>query len=160
MALGIADLIVSVLLVMSTMYYSSASKDFSYNILFFITFAMCVVYFIIRFYLYLLLITFKLSPFKLIKNAFILALLGIKRNAVAVIGIGAFILLNVAIFMFNAPLGLTLPFFFLIAHGGFMACFAAYPNIKKYMIDPYYDEHPEKGEKFKIEEEPTFIDRG
>lgn len=160
LALGIADLMVSILLVWSTVYYYNADMDFTYTILFFITFAMCVVYFMIRFYLYLLLITFKLSPAKLIKNAFILALLGIKRNFAAVMGIGVFILLNILIFMFNVPLGITIPFFFLIAHGGFMACFAAYPNVKKYMIDPYYEEHPDKGEKFKIEEEPIFIDRG
>ena len=160
LALGIADLTVSVLLVLSTIYYYTANMDFTYTILFFITFSMCVIYFMIRFYLYLLLITFKLSPVKLVKNAFILALLGVKRNIAAVLGIGALLLLNVVIFMFNWPLGITLPFFFLIAHGGFIACFAAYPNVKKFMIDPYYDEHPEKGEKFKIEEEPVFVDRG
>jgi len=158
--LGIADLTIIILLVYSSMQYYTAAPDMTYTVLFFITFSTGVVYFIMRFYLYILLITFKLSPAKLIKNAFILALLGIKRNALAVLGIIAFLLIMVLIFWISIPMGLTLPFFLLMSNCGFMACFAAYPNVKKYMIDPYYAENPKKDEKFKIEEEPIFIDRG
>jgi len=160
LALGFADLAVIILLVFSALHYYTASMDISYTILFFVTFSVAVIYFIMRFYLYILLITFRLSPAKLIKNAFILALLGVKRNFTAILGIGVLLLLNVVIFMISIPVGITLPFFFLIAHCSFIACFAAYPNVKKYMIDPYYEEHPEKGEQFKIEEEPIFVDRG
>jgi uncharacterized membrane protein YesL len=163
LALGAADLAVICLIIYSAVHYYTASMDFSYTILFFITFSAGVIYFLMRFYLYILLITFKLSPIKLIKNAFILALLGIKRNVAAILGIGVFALICVAILVFSVPLGVTLPFFFVMAHCGFMACFAAYPNVKKYMIDPYYAEKEEKGEKggkTEIEEEPVFIDRG
>jgi len=69
-------------------------------------------------------------------------------------------LLYVLIFMFSIPFGITLPFFFLMSNGSFIACFAAYPNVKKYMIDPYYSEQAEKDDKLEIEEEPIFIDRG
>ena len=160
LALGIADLAVIIMLVLSMLYYYTASLDFSYTVLFFITFSMGVIYFMMRFYLYLLLITFKQSPFKLIKNAFILTLVGIKRNVLAVLGILVLLLLNAVVLMFSVPFGITLPFFFIFAHGGFIACFAAYPNVKKYMIDPYYEENPENGEKFVIEDEPIFIDKG
>ena len=167
--LGIADLSVILLIIYSAVHYYTASMDFSYTVLFFVTFSAGVIYFIMRFYLYILLITFKLSPAKLIKNAFILALLGIKRNVMAILGIAVFALLCVAILVFSVPLGIMLPFFFVMAHCGFIACFAAYPNVKKYMIDPYYAEQEEKGgkddkngkeEKIEIEEEPVFIDRG
>lgn len=154
MALGIADLAVILLLANSILYY------FDNMIMFFITFASAIIYFLMRFYLYILLITFRLSPLKLIKNAFILAVLGVKRNVAALFGILAYVMINALVLMFFPPMGIILPLFFLIAHCSFMACFAAYPNVKKYMIDPYYAEHPEKGEKFKIEEEPVFIDRG
>jgi len=159
--LGIADLAVIILVVYSSFYYYTAALDFSYTILFFITFSMGVIYFIMRFYIYILLITFKLSPLKLIKNSFILALLGIKRNIMAILGILTLCGLIVIVFILFNPIGMILPFFFLIANGGFMACFAAYPNVKKFMIDPYYEENPDKkDEKFVIEEEPIFIDRG
>ena len=160
MALGFIDLIVIILLGYSTYYYYVA-PGFQNTVMFLIMFSMCVVYFMTRFYLYILLITFKLSPFKLVKNAFILALLGIKRNFMAVLGIGVLMLIYVVIFMFSVPFGITLPFFFLMSNGAFISCFAAYPNVKKYMIDPYYAEHPEKDkDELKIEEEPIFIDRG
>ena len=166
LALGFADLAVICLIIYSAVHYYTASMDFSYTVLFFVTFSAGVVYFLMRFYLYILLITFKLSPVKLIKNSFILALLGIKRNVMAILGIGASALLCVAILVFSVPLGITLPFFFIMSHCSFMACFAAYPNVKKYMIDPYYAEKDDqnkkegKEEKIELEEEPVFIDRG
>jgi uncharacterized membrane protein YesL len=161
MILGIADLAIIILLIYSGLSYYTAAPDFTYTVLFFITFSTGVIYFIMRFYLYILLITFKLSPVKLIKNAFILALLGIKRNCMAIIGIGIFCLIGILIFWLSIPLGLTLPFFFLVAHCSFISCFAAYPNVKKYMIDPYYTANPKKDkDKLVIEEEPVFIDRG
>ena len=167
-ALGICDLLLSAALIFSTWYYYTASPDFSYTILFFVMFAMSFIYFMMRFYMYIMLITFKLTPAKLIKNSFILAILGIKRNIVAVVGIIVFALLFVVIFMFSVPFGITLPLFVVAANMGFMACFAAYANIKKYMIDPYYDEQSEKSGKggaddkydLTIEEEPIFVDRG
>ena len=159
-ALGIADLILLILLVYSSVYYYNNAIDLSQTILFVVTFSVGVIYFIMRFYLYILLITFKLTPVKLIKNAFILALLGIKRNIMAIIGIIALSLIMVFVFMFWMQMGIVLPFFFLISNTSFMACFAAYPNIKKHMIDPYYKENPQNDDKLSIEEEPIFIDRG
>ena len=160
MVLGFVDLAVIILLVLSTYYYY-ATPGTGNTFLFLIMFAMSVIYFMMRFYLYILLITFKLSPFKLIKNAFILALLGIKRNLMAILGIAVLMLIYVVIFMFSLPFGITLPFFLLMSNGAFISCFAAYPNVKKYMIDPYYTEHPEKDkDELKIEDEPIFIDRG
>jgi len=154
---GFLDILLMFLLAFSTFYYYYNVVDFMGTVLFMMTFAMTVVYFIMRFYIYLLLITFKLSPIKLIKNALILVMLGIKRNFMAIIGILVLISLNVAIFMIAPNVGLILPFFFLMSNGSFMTCFAAYPNIKKYMIDPYYMEHPEEKEP-EILEEPIFLD--
>ena len=157
--LGFADLALMVALFLSTrFYYYSPGTDST--IFFLIMFGMCAVYGFMRFYLYILLITFKMSPFKLYKNAFILALLGVKRNVAGLLGIFALIALCALIFTFSVPFGITLPFFFLAANCGFAACFAAWANVKKYMIDPFYDH--KDGEKFdiKIDEEPVFVDQG
>lgn len=157
--LGFADLLVMVLLGYSTyLYYVSPGG--ANTALFLLMFAMCVIYFIMRFYLYILLITFKLSPIKLIKNALILALLGIKRNSMAILGIIALMLIYVVIFIFSIPFGIIAPFLIIISNGSFISCFAAYPNVKKYMIDPYYAENPpEDKDKLVIEDEPIFLDR-
>ncbi|MCL2813482.1 MAG: DUF624 domain-containing protein [Oscillospiraceae bacterium] len=158
-ALGFADLALMVLLGYSTYVYYMTPGG-SNTALFLLMFAMCVIYFIMRFYLYILLITFKLSPIKLIKNALILALLGIKRNFMAILGIIALMLLYVVVFIFSIPFGIIAPFFIIISNGSFISCFAAYPNVKKYMIDPYYAEHPPKDkDKLVIEDEPIFLDR-
>ena len=42
------------------------------------------------------------------------------------------------IYIYFLPLGGLLPFFITIALVSFIGTFAAYPNIKKIMIDPYY----------------------
>ena len=158
--LGFADLVLMVLLGYSTYVYYTTPGGAN-TILFVMMFAMCVVYFIMRFYLYILLITFKLSPIKLVKNALILSLLGIKRNFMAILGIAALMLLYVVVFIFSIPFGIIAPVFIIISNGSFISCFAAYPNVKKYMIDPYYAENPPKDkDELKIEEEPIFIDRG
>ena len=157
--LGAADLALMIALGFSLVYYYYSPGTDS-TIFFMIMFAMCVVYAFMRFYLYILLITFKLTPFKLYKNAFILALLGVKRNVAGLLGAFAFIGLCAVIFSFSVPFGLTLPFFFLASNCGFAACFAAWANVKKYMIDPFDDR--KDGDKFdiKIDEEPVFVDRG
>ena len=156
--LGAADLILMVLLGFSLVYYYYSPGSGS-TVFFLIMFAVCVVYVFMRFYLYIILITFRLPPLKLYKNALILAFLGVKRNAAGLFGILAFAALCAVIFAFSVPFGITLPFFFLASNCSFAACFAAWANVKKYMIDPFY-EHKD-GEKFdvKIDEEPIFTDR-
>ncbi|MCL2158530.1 MAG: DUF624 domain-containing protein [Oscillospiraceae bacterium] len=160
LALGFCDLLIMILLGYSTYVYYIMPGT-SNTILFLLMFAMCVIYFMMRFYLYILLITFRLSPIKLVKNALILALLGVKRNFMAVIGILAMLMIYVVILMFSLPFGIIAPFFILVSNGAFIAVFAAYPNVKKYMIDPYYEAHPEKQkDELKIDDEPIFLDRG
>jgi uncharacterized membrane protein YesL len=154
---GFLDILVLILTVYSTVFYYFNSVNIENLIMLFVSFAMTVVYFVMRFYIYLLLITFKLPPVKLVKNAFIMVFLGIKRNFMAIIGIFIVVLLNVIIFMFVPNIGIILPLFFTVSHGAFIATFAAYPSIKKYMIDPYYEEHPEEKEQ-EIFEEPIFLD--
>jgi hypothetical protein len=57
--------------------------------------------------------------------------------------------------------GLMMPFLITVSNCSFMAVFAAYANIKKYMIDPYYEEHPEERERDGgRHDEPIFIDQG
>jgi uncharacterized membrane protein YesL len=154
---GFIDILLMAALAFSSFSYYYNAIDPIATGMSFMTFAMAVVYFMMRFYIYLLLITFKLKPIKLIKNALILAMLGIKRNIMAIIGIFILAVLNVVVFMYMPNIGVLLPSFFLMSNCSFMTCFAAYPNIKKYMIDPYYQEHPEEKEP-EILEEPIVLD--
>ena len=99
-------------------------------------FAIAIIYIFMRFYLYLMAITFDMKIFKIIKNALIFVMLGIKRNLMALLFTIVLVGINFLIFLLYTPLGLVLPFFYLFSFPAFAAAYAAYPIIQKYMIDP------------------------
>ena len=86
-------------------------------------------------------ITFDLSIYKILKNSLIFALLGFKRNFLALVGILALIVVNYGFFMWLGgilmPLGIAMPFIILFSAGSYIASFASYFKIKEIMIDPY-----------------------
>ena len=152
---GIIDLFLMFMLVYDIQVYLYNSQDTLMSIFFFMSFAMAVVYFFMRMYIYLMMVTFDLSIFKLIKNSLIFSVLGIKRNVMALLGVILLLFFNYFIFLLFVPIGVILPFIITLALGAFICAYAAYPKIKEIMIDPYYkDEEPEDYE------EPIFIDRG
>ncbi len=149
--LGALDLLFLSVLAYDTMFFYSNTSQFG-TFIFYASLILMFVYLIMRFYMYIVLVTFDLSIFKIIKNAFIFVSLGLKRNLLALLGI---VLLAVIDYFFACtilPLGLLLPFIILYGYGAYMGAYAAWPTIKKYMIDPYPDDTP------KSTEEPIFTD--
>ncbi len=137
--LGIIDLLITALVVYDVISFRlQASVSFINSMFFYFSIFLAAVWCFMRFYMYQLLVTFKLSTFKILKNSFIFSLLGLKRNIVALIGIVITVGINVLIYVYFLPLGGLLPFFITIALASFIGIYAAYPNIKKIMIDPYY----------------------
>jgi uncharacterized membrane protein YesL len=135
---GILDCGVIIILCYNILLTYFNLGSFIYNIVFYANLMILFVYFIMRFYIYLMLITFDLKIFKLYKNAFIFSILGGKRNLLAVTGIGVAMLLNYTLLIAFIPLGIIVPFIILFSTGAFMGAYAAYPKIKEIMIDPYY----------------------
>ena len=111
-------------------------------ILFFLTFAMIIVYTMMRMYIYLMMVTFDLSIVKLLKNALFFTILGIKRNFMALLWIVLLVAVEYILLVVFAPLGVILPLILLFSFGAFGCAFAAYPKIKEIMIDPYYTQTP------------------
>ena len=107
------------------------------NIIYFLILGVAVIYFIMRFYLYLMLITFDMKITKMFKNALIFVVLGVKRNLLAILWLIAMMALNFAIFVLYMPLGIALPILYFFSVSTFTTAYAAYPVIKQYMIDPY-----------------------
>jgi hypothetical protein len=105
-----------------------------------------VLYFLMRLYIYLLLITFELSIRKVLKNALIFAVLGIKRNVMAILGLILLIAVQILLFFIfqMTPLGIALPLIVMLLYflgvASFTCTYAAYPVIERYMIDPYVDQ--------------------
>ena len=108
---------------------------------FFVTVAMCILYMIMRFYIYQMLITFDLKNINIFKNALIFTALGIKRNLMALLGIMFLLLMNAGLILLLLPLGVTvtliLPLLYLLSFLGFIQTYCAFPVIDKYMIKPY-----------------------
>lgn len=141
--LGIIDLLLMAFLAYDILFFYGNTGSFFNDVCFMLICVVTVLYLVMRFYMYHLLITFDLKTRKIIKNSFIFSILGFKRNFMAVLGVVLLIGLNVFLFIglmqFNIAIGLILPLFYIMAIPAFITSYAAYPVIKKYMIDPYYD---------------------
>lgn len=98
--------------------------------------AIAIIFIIMRFYIYLMAITFEMKITKIIKNAFIFVMLGIKRNLLAILWIIVLVGINFLVLSLFPPLGLLLPLFYIVTFPMFTTTYAAYPVIKRYMIDP------------------------
>lgn len=159
--MGIIDIaIMAVCLFVFNFWKNYPVSGFIYDIAFYLSIFVLAVYFFMRFYMYTLLITFDLSIFKILKNSFIFALLGIKRNLIALIGIASVLILNFCLFILFMPLGIILPFVITVSFCSFIAIYCTYPVIKKIMIDPYYAESVSDRKSLSDEDEPIFEDRG
>lgn len=134
--LGVLDLLVFGLCTYSIAFYLSSYQ--TYYILFFCSLAMMAFYMFMRYYMYMLLVTFELSIVKIIKNSFIFAVMSLGKNFCAlilIIGVAAITLMSSMIFM---PLGIIILFMFFFSTVVYISTYFAYPKMKKVMIDPYY----------------------
>lgn len=141
--LGLIDVVAIFLLVFDFTYFMGMPSSFWTDVCYFAIMALCILYFLMRFYIYLLLVTFDMSLKKIFKNALIFSILGIKRNFMGILGIVLITSINVVLFALFAmtPLGiaipLILPFLYYLAVTSFTSAYSAYPIIDRYMIEPY-----------------------
>ncbi len=148
--LGFLDMTVLTLLVFDFIYFYNLIGSFWMDVCFWGICALAILYFFMRFYIYLMQVTFDLSIRKILKNALIFTTLGIKRNVMAVLGIALLTGIEVALFVLfmpmNFPIALILPFLYYFSFTSFTSAYAAYPIIDRYMIAPYRTEndYPDK----------------
>ena len=159
--LGILDLVVISLLVFDFMYFYGLIGSFWMDVCFWGICALAILYFFMRFYIYLMLVTFDLSIKKILKNALIFTTLGIKRNLMGLLGIVLLTAIEVVLFAFfmpmNIPIALILPFLYYLSFTAFTSAYAAYPIIDRYMIAPYRtgNDYPDKEDGEESGEEST-----
>lgn len=138
---GIIDLFLCFMLVYDLFWFrANMGVSSTFTFFYFSGFAMIVLHFFVRMYVYPMMITFDLSIFKLIKNGVFFAVLGIKRNLMCLLGTAVIIALNYAAFVVLMPVGIILPFVITISLCSFLSVYCAFPKIKEIMIDPYYKE--------------------
>ena len=138
--LGLIDFICTGVLVVDFLYFYNLTGSFGFDFMYIAILALSIIWLMMRFYIYNLLVTFNLKNLKILKNALIFSILGIARNIVALIGIALLLAIHIFLIILLLPYGisipLVLPFVYVIATIGFIATFAAFPVIEKYMITP------------------------
>lgn len=107
------------------------------------------VFSMMKYYIWVLMITFDLSIKALYRNSFYFVLLNIKNNLIIGSVCVAYYALLVLIVML-LPYRATLAVEFLLTvmlFPGFkhlLVQYLVFPSVKKHMIDPYYEEHPDE----------------
>lgn len=139
MLYGIIDALLLGVLSYDLYWFSHNLGTLSINIMFYTSLVCLILYLFMRYYLYIMMVTFDLSLFKLFKNALIFSILAFGRNLLAMLGILIVLYLNFLIFVFLPPLGIALPFLITLAILLYTQTFVAYYKIKDVMIDPYYE---------------------
>lgn len=155
--LGLLDFICCGVLIMDFAFFYFRTGSFGADFMYFAIFALAIIYIAMRFYLYQLLITFDLSNLKILKNALIFSVLGIKRNVMGFLGLIVLLGIHILLIIWLMPMGislpLVLPFVYILAIIGFITTYVAYPIIDRYMIQPYETISQEKEADFSTEEE-------
>ncbi len=155
MIYGVIDLALLLMLVYDVFLYSLNLSTVLNGVFFGLILICLYIYVCMRFYVYIMMVTFDLSIFKLFKNAFIFALIGMKRNLPAFLGIAAVLVINYSLLVMFMPIGIIMPFVIMFSLIGFIGIYAAYPKMKEIMIDPYYPEEepayePEEPKKARL----------
>ena len=160
LVVGFVDEILIAVLIYDFLFWNQGG--FFNGILQYFALFLCVLYFFMRLYIYTILITFDLSIYKIFKDAFLLSFLGLKRNLLALFGILIVVAANMYLCILYIPVGVMLPIILTIGVVMFISGYASYPVIKKYMIDPYYNENPDElsDDDSSDDDDVVFEDRG
>jgi uncharacterized membrane protein YesL len=138
--LGFIDCLIIFLLAFDLYYFYTSPQSALTDFMYVMIIALIIIYTIFRFYTYLMIVTFNIKLGKAFKNALIFTVLGIKRNLMALLGLVLVTAFAVALIMIFLPMGLgvtiVLPLIYYLGVCAFIYTYAAYPVIKKYMIDP------------------------
>lgn len=151
LALSILDYLAICCVSAALPFYYYSEFGYASYVLFALCFVVALVVLFMQSYLYLMSISFDLSLTSIIKNSFALAITCIGRNLVYVLTTLALLVVVVLLGWYGLVLseylwialtllvvGVLFGFYF------FMTSYIAFPALKKYIIDPYYEENPEE----------------
>ncbi|MBQ7338933.1 MAG: DUF624 domain-containing protein [Clostridia bacterium] len=136
---GLFDSLIIIVLIIDFLFFYTSTGDALNNFMFWTISALIVLYMLMRPYIYMMLITFDMKLKKILKNALIFAILGIKRNVMWIVGVAMMAILNIALMIVCPPsiiIPVILPFFYFWGFVGFTVNYAVYPIIDRYMIAP------------------------
>ena len=158
---GIIDVIIHAVLIFNLISTISGG-DFLVSMLFWANIILLILFSFMRSYIYIQIVTFDLTVFKIIKNALAFAMIGFKRNVIA-LGGTLILLIFEGLFVFSLggifiSLGVAFPLAFMFSLIAYMNVFAAYCKIKEVIIDPYKKDHPEEFPDENVDDEIIMLD--
>lgn len=158
---GIIDVLITAILSFNIYNLVFGESGFLTSMMFWATVILAVLYFIMRYYIYVQMVTFKLSILKIIKNSLIFALVGMKRNILALLGVLMCVFLEfLFVFFFGGVLisfAVALPLLIFFSSMAYMKVYAAYFKIEELIIEPYYEEHPEERPRNEYDDEEILM---
>ncbi len=159
---GIADGIIHCILIFNLYSTIASTANFLMSMMFWSNIILFIIYFFMRPYIYVQMVTFDMSIFKMLKNALIFTLLGLKRNILAFLGCLLFAFIEI-LFLFGSggillPLAVAAPLAIMFSLMAYMKVYASYFKIKEIIIEPYKAEHPELYEENEEEVEVIMQD--
>ncbi len=154
---GLINLLVTVFMIgIIYFYYMGWPESLFYKIGFVLTCGMFIVFTFLKYYINMLIVTFDLKIKQLYKNSLLLSSAGLKENIIITLSLLVIygILFGVPVLWYYIAddmilfvISLVLTILFLPGVRAFVIQFWIFPIVKKHMIDPYYESHPEQNEE-------------
>ncbi len=146
--INIINIIVVALDVIALVWYWTAEKGVGQTVGLGIAIFVALIFSMMQFYMWTMAITFKLSVKQIYSNAFKLAIANLKLNFLCIFVLLLVYGLYFVVFWYLGKYSIVIAIevvLFICTFPGFkylLIQFCTFPAIKKYMIDPYYAEHP------------------
>ena len=141
-----------VVLIAARFYYSLIDNGAFYVIGLGVTIFVALAVLVSGYYVYMMTVTLKLKIREIIKNSLIFTMLCFARNIVLTFVLAIWLLVNAAFVYFaiisgnSFVYGLVISLFMVLTFGiiFYTVAFFTFPPIKTYILDPYYESHPEE----------------
>ena len=143
--MGLLDLLlIAAFAVGLPVYYQLAEQSSVMYIPLVISISCMILFIMMNYYIYLMIVSTNLSLMQILKNSLFLVALGFKSTFVTFLTWILVIALMVIFYPYSYFLMFVWPFAFL----NFVTAFNCYPVIRKYVIQPYYDQRGEDNPEF------------
>ncbi len=148
---GIINLVIYLVLGFDLYYFSKLNNQVAQSVGCGFVLASAILFTFMNYFIWTLIITFDFSLKTIYKNSFKFAILNFKKNFVCLLSLAlAYAVYIAAVFLFYnyfyAALTIVLLIYFLTfpAFKFLLVQYCVFPSIRKYIIDPYYKEHPDE----------------
>lgn len=148
---GIINTLIYIILGFDIYFFYTASKGIMATVGLGISLCMLFIFTVMQYYIWTLIITFKFSLKQVYKNSFKFVFINMKMNLLCFFAILLVYAVNIAlVFLLQSYFLPVITFellLYILLFPSFrylLVQYCTFPSIKKYIIDPYYAEHPDE----------------